>query len=75
MARDNFCRETIFAAQLPRDSPHHGGNFERGKLGGILRDNLGESTVIFEIITFLIQKHFKTVTVTVILRKLIPMTF
>ena len=28
-------------------------------------------TVIFEIITFLIQKHFKTVTVTVILRKLI----
>ena len=32
-------------------------------------------TVIFEIITFLIQKHFKTVTVTVILRKLIQMTF
>ena len=25
------CRETIFAAQLPRNSPHHGGNFERGK--------------------------------------------
>ena len=33
------------------------------------------NTVIFEIITFLIQKHFKTVTVTVILRKLIQMTF
>ena len=34
-----------------------------------------KSTVIFEIITFLIQKHFKTVTVTVILKKLIQMTF
>ena len=33
------------------------------------------STVIFEIITFLIQKHFKTVTVTVILGKLIQITF
>ena len=32
-------------------------------------------TVIFEIITFLIQKHFKTVTVTVISGKLIQMTF
>ena len=32
-------------------------------------------TVIFEIITFLIQKHFKTVTVMVILGKLIQMTF
>ena len=34
-------------------------------------------TVIFEIITFLIQKHFKTVTVTVtvIWGKLIQMTF
>ena len=31
-------------------------------------------TVTFESITFLIQKHFKTVTVTVILRKLIQMT-
>ena len=32
-------------------------------------------TVILEIITFLIQKHFKTVTVTAILGKLIQMTF
>ena len=32
-------------------------------------------TVIFDMITFLIQKHVKTVTVTVILRKLIQMTF
>ena len=34
-----------------------------------------DTTVIFEIITFLIQKHFKTVTVTVILGKLIQMIF
>ena len=34
-----------------------------------------EHTVIFEIITFLIQEHFKMVTVTVILRKLIQITF
>ena len=33
------------------------------------------SAVIFEIITFLIQKHLKTVTVTVILGKLIQMSF
>ena len=33
------------------------------------------TTVIFEIITFLIQKHFKTVTVTIILGNLIQMTF
>ena len=32
-------------------------------------------TVIFEIITILIQKHFRTVTVTVISGKLIQMTF
>ena len=32
-------------------------------------------TVIFDIIAFLIPKHFKTVTVTVILRKLIQMAF
>ena len=25
------CRERIFAAQLPRNYPHHGGNFERGE--------------------------------------------
>ena len=31
MPRGKNCRETIFAAQLPRDYPHHGGNFERGK--------------------------------------------
>ena len=34
-----------------------------------------ETTVIFEILTFLIQKHFKTVTVTAISRKLIQITF
>ena len=33
------------------------------------------NTVTLEIITFLIQEHFKTVTVTVILGKLIQMTF
>ena len=33
------------------------------------------TTVIFEIITFLIQKNFKTVTVTVILGKLIRNDF
>ena len=33
------------------------------------------SQIISEIITFLIQKHFKTVTVTVILGKLFQMTF
>ena len=37
--------------------------------------NLQANTVIFEIITFLIRKHFKTVTVTVILGKLIQITF
>ena len=52
MSRGKNCRETIFAAQLPRNDPHRGGNFERGKkspllwgrgnLGDILRDNLGE---------------------------------
>ena len=31
MPRGKNCRETIFAAQLPRNYPHHGGNFERGK--------------------------------------------
>ena len=31
MPRGKNCRETIFAAQLPRSYPHHGGNFERGK--------------------------------------------
>ena len=40
-----------------------------------LGDNIHRRTVIFENITFLIQKHFKTVTVTVILGKLIQMTF
>ena len=33
----------------------------------------GKSTIIFKIITFLLQKHFKMVTVTVILGKLIQM--
>ena len=51
-ARGKNCRETICAAQLPRNYPHCGGNFERakkspllwgrGNLGSILRDNLGE---------------------------------
>ena len=31
MPRGKNCRETIFAAQLPRNYPHRGGNFERGK--------------------------------------------
>ena len=31
MPRGKNCRETIFAAQLPRNYPHHGVNFERGK--------------------------------------------
>ena len=31
MTRGKNCRETIFAAQLPRNCPHHGGNFERGR--------------------------------------------
>ena len=31
MPRGKNCRETIFAAQLPRDYPHLGSNFERGK--------------------------------------------
>ena len=35
----------------------------------------GGLTVMFEMITFLIQNHFKTVTVTVISGKLIQMTF
>ena len=51
MPRGKNCRETIFAAQLPRNYPYHGGNLERGKmssnvgrgnLGGISRDNLGK---------------------------------
>ena len=51
MPQGKNCHETIFAAQLPRNYPHRGGNFERrkkpllwgrGNLGGILRDNLGE---------------------------------
>ena len=31
MPRGKICRETIFAAQLPRNYPHHRGKFERGK--------------------------------------------
>ena len=31
MPRGKNCRETIFAAQLLRNYPHHGGNFEREK--------------------------------------------
>ena len=31
MPRGKNCRETIFAAQLPRNYPHHRGNFERAK--------------------------------------------
>ena len=31
MPRGKNCRETSFAAQLPRNYPRHGGNFERGK--------------------------------------------
>ena len=31
MPRGKNCRETIFAAHLPRNYPHHRGNFERGK--------------------------------------------
>ena len=32
MPRGKNCRETIFAAQLLRNYPHRGGNFERGKI-------------------------------------------
>ena len=32
MPRGKNCRETSFAAQLPRNYPHHGGNFERGTI-------------------------------------------
>ena len=39
MPRGKTCRETIFAAQLPRNYPHRGGNFERGK--NVLK-NVGE---------------------------------
>ena len=31
MPRGKNCRETIFAAHLPRNYPHYGGNFETGK--------------------------------------------
>ena len=31
MPRGKNCRETVFAAQLPRNYPHRGGNFETGK--------------------------------------------
>ena len=31
MPRGKNCRETIFAAQLPRNYPHHGVNFKSGK--------------------------------------------
>ena len=31
MPRGKNCREAIFAAQLARNCPHHGGNFERGE--------------------------------------------
>ena len=51
MPRGKNCCETIFAAQLPRNYPHRGGNFEeekkpslvgeRGNVGGISRDKLG----------------------------------
>ena len=48
-----------------------------GCVGFFIRGGVGSAnfTVIFEMITFLIRKHFKTVTVTVILRKLSQMTF
>ena len=53
MPRGRNCHETIFAAHfLPRNYPHHGGQFRkrkkcpllwgRGNLEGILWDNLGE---------------------------------
>ena len=51
MPRGKNCRETSFAAQLPRNYPHRGDDLKedktsslvgRGKLGGILRVNLGE---------------------------------
>ena len=51
MPRGKNCRETILAAQLPRNCPLRGGKFERwkcpllwgrGNFGGILRDNLGK---------------------------------
>ena len=32
MPRGKNCRETIFAAQLPRNYPHRRGNFERGQI-------------------------------------------
>ena len=46
------CRETIFAAQLPRNYPHHGAflNWKNvlscggEAFGSILRDNLGEGS-------------------------------
>ena len=44
MPRGKNCRETIFAAQLPRNYPHRGGNFEKKKKsplllsGPVLRD-------------------------------------
>ena len=36
MPRGKNCRETIFAAQLPRNYPHRRGNFETGKESPLL---------------------------------------
>ena len=36
MPRGKNCRETIFAARLPRNYPHRGGYFERGKIASLV---------------------------------------
>ena len=36
MSRDKSCREKMFVSRLPRDYPHRGGNFERGKMPSLV---------------------------------------
>ena len=57
MPRGKKCRETMFAAQLPRNYPHREGNFQRRQKSpllqgrGILRDILGEGNCESKIAT------------------------
>ena len=62
-------------ANLASEGPMAAHDYGDREEGRGTRNEYEASTVIFKIITFLIQKHFKTVTVTAILRKLIQMTF
>ena len=49
MPRGKNCRETIFAAQLPHNYPHHGVNFPKNLLRLFLRNNLTRLKITSEV--------------------------